>query len=186
MSDVSNKPSNHKSDFNPESKSDSFLESPEIEAADESKYLIFRLGSEIYGTPLLGVREVLEPQPAKPIPNTAEHFLGLINIRGQIIGVVDLRIRFEYPVLESPSVAFLVFETESGPIAAVVDKVEAVVRIDEAQLHKKPNIRSQVPVEFLIGATSHQNQLVTLIDLNKTLSKEDYVAIQKAKLASAV
>jgi purine-binding chemotaxis protein CheW len=168
-----------------ETRSDGFIDSPEIDQADESKYLIFRLGAEIYGTPLLGVREVLQPQQPKPIPNTAEHFLGLINNRGQIIGVVDLRVRFDYPITDLSSVAYLVFETETGPIAAVVDRVEAVVRIDESQLHKKPNIRSQVPVEFLIGASSHQDQLVTLIDLNKTLSKEDYVEIQKAKIAAA-
>jgi purine-binding chemotaxis protein CheW len=168
-----------------EPKSEGFIDSPEIESSDESKYLIFRLGAEIYGTPLLGVREVLQPQAPKPIPNTAEYFKGLINVRGQILGVVDLRIRFDYPVTSFASVAFLVFETETGPIAAIVDKVEAVVRIDESQLQKKPNIRSQVPVEFLIGASSHQGQLVTLIDLNKTLSKEDYVAIQKAKLSVA-
>lgn len=160
-------------------------EKSNFDQADEAKYLIFRLGTEIYGTPLLGVREVLQPHPPKPIPNTAPHFMGLINVRGLIMGVVDLRVRFEYPIVENPSVAFLVFETESGPIAAVVDKVEAVVKIDEGQLHKQPNIRSQVPVEFLIGASSHRGQLVTLINLNKTLSKEDYVQIQKAKLAVA-
>lgn len=157
---------------------------PEIEAHDESKYLIFRLGSEAYGTPLLGVREVLQPLKPKPIPNTAPHFKGLINIRGQILGVVDLRTRFDYAAQMEPSTAYLVFETETGPIAAIVDKVEAVVKFEESQVHKKPNIRSQVPVEFLIGASSHQGQLVTLIDLNRTLSKEDYVQIQKAKLAS--
>jgi purine-binding chemotaxis protein CheW len=157
----------------------------DLDLADESKYLLFRLGDELYGTPLLGVREVLQPQNPKAIPNTVPHFMGLINIRGQIIGVVDLRIRFEYEKLDAPTRAYLVFETETGPIAAIVDKVEAVVRIDEGQMHKKPNIRSQVPVQFLIGAANHLGTLVTLIDLNKTLSKEDYVQIQKAKLSAA-
>lgn len=156
-----------------------------FEEADESKYLIYRLGTEIYGTPLLGVREVLQPQNPKPIPNTSAYFRGLINVRGQIIGVVDLRMRFDYPANDSSTTALLVFETESGPIAAIVDKVEAVTKIDDSHLHKKPNIKSQVPVEFLIGASSHQGQLVTLIDLNRTLSNEDYVQIQKAKVDAA-
>lgn len=156
------------------------------EMVDEgSKYLLFRLDGEIYGTPLLGVREVIQPQATKAIPNTAPYFKGLINVRGQIIGVVDLRLRFEYTAIDVPSMAFLIFETEVGPIAAVVDKVEAVVKIDDDNFHKKPNIRSQVPAEFFIGATTHEDQLVTLIDLNKTLSTEDYVKIQQSKMAIA-
>lgn len=159
-------------------------ENEDIDSSDESKYLIFRLGSDAYGTPLLGVREVLEAQSAKPIPNTAPYFKGLINVRGQIIGVVDLRLRFDYPTVETPTVAYMLFETETGPFAAIVDKVEAVVRIDDVNLQKKPNIRTQIPVEYLLGATTYEGSLVTLIDLNKTLSAEDYVMIQKAKLAA--
>lgn len=149
---------------------------------DESRYLIFYLEHEIYGTPLLGVREVLEVLAAKPIPNTAAHFKGLINIRGQIIGVVDLRMRFGYPVKPHPGNAMLVFETEAGPIATIVDKVEAVVKIDESHLHRKPNIRSHVPIDYLIGASTYKGGIVTLIDLNQTLSKEDYVEINQAKM----
>lgn len=156
------------------------------ETVDEgSKYLLFRLDGEMYGTPLLGVREVIQPQATKAIPNTAPYFMGLINVRGQIIGVVDLRARFDYTAIDVPSMAFLIFETDIGPIAAIVDKVEAVIKIEEDNFHKKPNIRSQVPVEFFMGATTFEDQLVTLIDLNKTLSKEDYVKIQQSKIGVA-
>jgi purine-binding chemotaxis protein CheW len=157
----------------------------DLEQTGDSKYLIFRLGREVYGTPLLGVREVLEPQPPKPLPNTAKHFMGLINMRGQIMGVIDLRIRFDYPISQGETTAYLVFETETGPIAAIVDHVEAVANIELKDMENKPNIRSQVPIDFLIGATVHNNQLITLIDLNKTLSLEDYVEIKNAKLATA-
>ncbi len=156
----------------------------EFETGDESRYLLFKIGSDSYATPLLGVREVLETQIPKPIPNTAPHFKGLINVRGQILGVVDLRVRFNYPEVESPTNTLMLFETESGPIAAVVDRVEAVVRVDESELHKNPNIRSQIPIEYLLGATNYQGSLVTLIDLNKTLCHDDYIQIQKAKLAA--
>lgn len=156
----------------------------ENEANENSKYLVFRLGTELYGTPLLGVREVLEPLNPKPIPNTVEHFKGLINVRGQIMGVVDLRGRFGYPRESPVTLAYLIFETDAGPIAAIVDKVEAVYRFEDAQAQKKPHIRSQVPMDFLLGASTYQNQLVTLIDLNKTLSGEDYVEIKRAKMAN--
>ena len=139
------------------------IDNLEEEMIDEAKFLIFQLGTELYGTPLLGVREVLQPIRPKPIPNTVKHFLGLINVRGQILGVVDLRLRFDYEALENTAVASLVFETEAGPIAAIVDRVVAVTKIDDEHLQKKPNIRSQVPIEFLLGATNYQGNLVTLI-----------------------
>lgn len=156
-----------------------------FEDMNESRYLVFRLGTEIYGTPLLGIRELLQPQKPKAIPNTVSHFKGLINVRGQVIGVVDLRARFDYPTIDSSTVVYLLFETETGPLAAIVDKVEAVIKVDETLLQKKPNIRTQVPVEFLIGATSHNGQLITLIDFNLTLSKEDFIQIRNAKLTAA-
>lgn len=169
---------------NPNGFPDMNQEDADSENPNELRYLLFRVGADAYATPLLGVREVLETQIAKPIPNTAPHFKGLINVRGQIIGVVDLRVRFNYPEISGSTNALMLFETETGPIGAIVDRVEAVVKIDHTQVQAKPNIRSQIPVEFLLGATNYDGCLVTLIDLNKTLSHDDYVQIQKAKVAA--
>lgn len=151
---------------------------------DESRYLLFTLDGNHYGTPLLGVREVIEPQEAKTVPNTVPFFKGLINIRGQIVGLVDLRLRFGYAVGESPSQAYLVFETESGPVAAIVDKVEAVAQIEMNKIHQNPNIQSQVSMEFLFGVAQLDSRLVTLIDLKLTLSQAEYVEIRNSKLVA--
>lgn len=151
---------------------------------DDIKYLLFRLGGELYGTPLLGVREVVEPQPCKPVPNTAPYFKGVINIRGQIAGLADLRVRFGYEAEANPQQALLLFETETGPMAALVDTVEAVVRIDEKDIETRPNIRVQVPLEFLVGIASFQGRLVTLIDLRRSLGSEDIVAIRQSKIVA--
>lgn len=150
---------------------------------EESKYLLFRLDGDLYGTPLLGVREVIEPQPVKHIPNTVSYFNGLINIRGQVVGALDLRLRLNYPTADGRKRALLVFETETGTVAALVDLVEAVIEVEEKDLHKKPNVRSHVPLEYLIGVTTYQGQLVTLIDLNRTFSQEDLVEVRRGKLA---
>lgn len=161
-----------------------FEDPSDEESPEEVRYLLFRLGGELYGTPLLGVREVVEPQPCKPVPNTAPHFKGVINVRGRIVGLADLRIRFGYEPVASPQLALLLFETESGPIAAVVDAVETVLRIDEKDIETRPNIRAQVPTEFLIGIANLQGRLVTLIDLGRSLVAEDIVAIRQSKLVA--
>lgn len=155
------------------------------EEKEECRYLLFRLNNELYGTPLLGVREVVQPQKPQYVPNTVPHFKGLINVRGQVVGLVDLRSRFGYPMVETPKQALLVFETDSGPIAVTVDQVEAVTRVEDQEIHKKPNIQSQVPMEFLIGVTHYQNRMVTLIDLRKTFSQEEYTKVGQGKLMAA-
>lgn len=152
------------------------------EEQDIAKYLVFRLNQELYATPLLGVREVVEPQAPKPIPNTAKYFLGLINIRGQIIGLVDLRIKLGYQHRDQEHQALLVFDSDSGPVAAMVDSVEAVLSFEPTSIHKNPNVRSQVPTEFLVGIAKHNEELVTIIDLNKCLASDDYVAITGSKM----
>ena len=138
---------------------------------EECRYLLFKLGKELYGTPLLGVREVVEPQEPKPVPNTVGYFLGVINIRGQIVGVIDLRNRFGHKVEKGPENALMVFNTDAGPMAAWVDQVEAVVRLSDDRIDKKPNVKTSVPPEFMLGIAHEGERLVTLVDLNKALGK---------------
>jgi purine-binding chemotaxis protein CheW len=152
------------------------------EEEDNQRYLLFRLGEELYGSPILGIREVVEPQEPKPIPNTVPYFLGVINIRGEIVGVIDLRIRFNHQVTRAQHNAMIVFETEAGPLAALVDKVEAVSQIADDAIEKKPNIKAAVEVEYLIGVSKGTERMATLIDLNRALSAEELRVIRSARV----
>lgn len=140
----------------------------------ENKFLLFRLGDELYGTPLLGVREVVEPQAPKPIPNTAKHFSGVINIRGEIVGVIDLRTRFNHKAEERPHMALMVFKTDGGPMAGLVDKVESVINFSEKDIERNPNIGIEVHREALIGIGKHNKRLITLLDLHKILQAHSF------------
>jgi purine-binding chemotaxis protein CheW len=149
------------------------------ESTDEQrKYLLFHIGEEIYGTPLLDVREVIEPQPAKPIPNTFEYFTGVINIRGEIVGVLDLRVRFGYPAEYTKTTSLMVFNTRGGPMAAVVDRVEAVVQLPESAVECNPNVQTNIPQQYLIGIAKNGDRLVSLIDLNEILSVQEVASLQ--------
>lgn len=151
---------------------------------DEARYLLFRVGEEVYGTPLLGVREVVEPQVCKKIPNTVPYFKGLINIRGEIVGVIDLRTRFQQTV-DDEGTALIVFDTEAGAVGALVDQVDSVMSIKENIIDRNPNISSAVPMEFLIGIAKLDEQLVSLIDLNKTLGNEELSQLRGSKMSAA-
>lgn len=140
---------------------------------DDARFLLFKVGAELYGTPLLGIREVVEPQEPKPIPNTVSFFSGVINLRGQVVGVVDLRKRFGCEVTRHPGMALMVFETESGPLAALVDEIECVIQFAPKAIDTKPMVRSNVQSDYLLGIGNQDGRLVSLIDLNKILGDED-------------
>lgn len=135
----------------------------------ENKFLIFTVGEELFGTPLLAVREVVEIQKIKEIPNTVNYFLGVINIRGEIVGVCDLRIRFDQPITKSSSQAMIVFESAVGPIAAIVDKIDSVNSIAEEHIDRSPTIKSSIPLEYLLGIGRLNNSLITLITFNDAI-----------------
>ena len=147
---------------------------------DDARYLLFKVGGELYGTPLLGIREVVEPQDAKPLPNTAPFFSGVINIRGQVVGVVDLRKRCE--VKKHNRMALMVFDTESGPLAALVDEIEGVVQIPPAQIESKPAVRCHVSVNYLLGIGNQEGRLISLIDLNRVLGSEELKAVSSERV----
>ena len=143
---------------------------------DDARFLLFRVGGQLYGTPLLGIREVVEPQEPKPIPNTVSFFCGVINLRGQVVGVIDLRTRFGCEASRLPRMALMIFATESGPLGALVDEIECVVKIPPEKIESKAVIRTQVPADYFIGIGNQDGRLISLIDLNKILGTEELKA----------
>lgn len=149
---------------------------------NKDKYLLFRVGDELFGVPLMGVREVVEPQKIKPIPNTVEHFSGVINIRGEIVGVIDLRIRFNQPLEDNPLMAMIIFESAVGPMGAIVDEVDSVAVITDDMIDINPNVSSDFSLEFLIGIGKIKEKLITIVNLNEVLGAETLNSLRRTKL----
>ena len=142
---------------------------------NEDRFLLFWIGSELYGTPLLDVREVVEYQEPKFMPNMVNHFAGVINIRGSIVGVADLRKKFGQKTDVSRFTAFLVCDTEQGPLAATVDRVESVVSIASQDLERKPPVVTQIDSGYLLGIAKIKDRLATIIELQKTMSEDQLI-----------
>lgn len=132
---------------------------------EDDRYLIFRIHESLYGTPLLRVREVVERYSPKPIPNAPDFFAGVVNIRGEIVGVIDLRVRFGYPRGTDPSQALIVMSTNSGPMSCLVDQVESVIILNKKEIEKKANTSVGLKDETIIGIAKKDNKLIILIDL---------------------
>lgn len=157
---------------------------PTEDHIEPERYLLFRLENEIFGTPLLGVREVVQYQEPKIIPNTIKSYLGVINIRGEIVGVFDLRVRFGFKLNSNRDAALMVFDTDAGPIAALSDGMEGVVTIDENTIDRKPRFESALPLNFLLGIANMAGKLITLIDLAQVLDAADVTAMRNEQKSS--
>lgn len=161
-------------------KSNHQVNDDDFEDTSENRYLIFNLREEQYATPLLGVREIIEPQEFKPLPNTMPFFLGVINLRGQIVGLIDLRLRFGLPAETHENMALIVFDTPSGPLAALVDHVTSVQTIEENNIERQPNVKSRIPSSYLIGIAKAGDRLVAVLDLQKILSTDELLNTRNA------
>lgn len=148
---------------------------------DEAKHLVFRLADELYATPLSSIREITKMQHVKPVPFMAPCFRGILNLRGQIISVVDLRLKFDMPCPEPNSGLLIVVDTDNGPIATIVDDVVSVNDFDQDSIETNLALKTKVPVEFFTGVGHLGERLVNIIEIGKTLSNEDFAIVRRMK-----
>ncbi len=134
-----------------------------------NKYLIYQMGEELFASSLIEVREVIEFHAPKPIPNAAPHHKGVINIRGEIMGVVDLREKLGLVGSDHP-LCQLVVVTEKGVLAAIVDKVHSVAVINDSEIDRKATAKGSANSPFLTGVAKHEGQLLTLLSLTDALA----------------
>lgn len=140
----------------------------------EDRYLVFKMGAELYGVPLLQVMEVIKtPKPVK-VPHTITHFKGIINLRGQIVSIIDLRtclgVRSQ---MEMGSFALLI-PCGQGEVGAIIDEIVKVQLYTQAQITINPPIQTRILAQHILGIARDGDDLVQLIDLNALLSQQDY------------
>lgn len=149
--------------------------------AQPGKYLTFRLASETYGLPVLTVREIIRLCPVTPVANMPPHVRGVINLRGRVIPIVDLRVRFGLPVPEDHDrTCIIVAQVASStggvrPYAIVVDGVEEVAAYGEADIAPPPDFGGAVDTRFITGLARREVGVTTLIDL-ETIAASDVMA----------
>jgi purine-binding chemotaxis protein CheW len=131
------------------------------------KFLVYQLGAEYFATALIEIRGVVEFHAAKPIPHTVPYYKGVINIRGEIIGVIDLRERLGLHGTDTPACQ-LIFESEAGPLAASVDKVISVSVLSEADIDRKASTEaSEGERPYFQGVAKLDGKILTLVSLRQ-------------------
>ncbi|MBM3383155.1 MAG: purine-binding chemotaxis protein CheW [Betaproteobacteria bacterium] len=139
----------------------------EIKATE--KFLLFRFQGELYGTVLNAVREVVPFQTPRAVPNTKKNFLGIVNLRGEIVSVIDLRLWFtdeKQNARRSTSRALVVVESSAGVVGVAVDQIEGVCQLDKNEIESPTGMPGEIAAGGMVGIGKFRQGLATLLDLN--------------------
>lgn len=145
-----------------------------------NKYICFNLGIEKYAIPLLTVKEVIRVPKITPVPQTAQHFLGIMNLRGQVISIMDLRKKLNLKELNSQETTVMILNFGQNQLGVMVDCVNYVVSLLDSEISEKPVVQSQNNTDYIVGVYRKDNELILILDIAKALSVEELQQIGTA------
>ncbi len=135
----------------------------------------FTLEHEIYGINVMQVQEVLREVEVAPVPGAPNYILGIINLRGNVVSVIDARTRFGLPVKDSDDMTrIIVIEVQQQIIGILVDSVAEVVDVKSDEIDSAPNVGNSESSKYIDGVVSRGDMLLILVDLNKLLSDSEW------------
>lgn len=155
--------------------------------ADHSQqYLTFYIRDEQFGLPLSSTREVIEYGSVTCVPLMPEFLSGVINLRGEVVPVIDLAIRLGRPALEihrRTCVIIVEIEAEGQQLTLglLADAVSEVSEFDLVDIEQAPSFGAKIRADFIAGIAKHQNQFIVLLDAEKTLSAKELAALVEEK-----
>ncbi len=152
----------------------------EEENSELQRFLEFSLGEEDYAIPLLSVREVISVPETTPIPKAPSHFLGIMNLRGQVISVVDMRTKLKIKGRENNSEeSVIIVDLDGMNLGIVVDSINKVLAFSLKEINEVPEIETQVNAEYIYGVYRKEHSLTVLLNVAKVLDIKDVNAMKK-------
>ena len=160
---------------------DTSLTTPDEKALrQEVQLACFRIGSELYAIDIMRIKEIIRPQKLTPIPKAPSFIEGVINLRGVVIPVADLRKRFDQPISEANRKNRIVVCSLSGRIIGLmVDEVTEVKRFGRQEIAPAPQFIDGPEAHYFLGVARRDEDLIMLIDLEKVLSSDEKIELQK-------
>jgi purine-binding chemotaxis protein CheW len=151
----------------------------------EGKYLTFSLAREEYGIGILKVKEIIGMMPITTVPRTPPFIKGVINLRGKVIPVVDLRLKFgieEMGYTERTCIIVVEIASQAGSVLTgiVVDSVSEVLNIKGADIEETPNFGAKFDTDYILGMAKITGGVKILLDIDKVLSAEEITILDKA------
>lgn len=151
--------------------------------SESLRFLSFSLNSEQYALPLLKVKEVIAVTETTPVPYSPPYFKGIMNLRGQVISVIDLRMKLKMAKIENGAeTAIIILDLAPLSLGVIVDSVESVLATTKEEIQPAPDVGTR-ETAYITGVTRKDNRLVLILDIEKTLSVDDLRAM-KAQAAA--
>lgn len=148
------------------------------------KYLTFKLADEEYGLEILKVQEIIQMQAVTKVPRTPDYVRGVINLRGKVIPVVDLRIKFRFSECEdTEKTCIIVVQVTNDAnmiiMGIIIDEVKEVLDIDADNIEETPSFGASIDTEFILGMGKIENSVKILLDIDRVLSNDELFALKE-------
>jgi len=139
------------------------------------QFVTFRLEDEIYGINVMQVQEVLRITEIAPVPGAPNYVLGIINLRGSVVTVIDTRTRFGLMATEvDDDSRIVIIESEKQVVGILVDSVAEVVELRQSEIDSAPNVGNDESSRYIQGVASKGPDLLIVVDLNKLLTEDEW------------
>ena len=152
---------------------------------ENRQYLTFKLHEEIFGVDVAQVKEILDYIKITKVPQTPDFMCGVINLRGSVVPVVDMNIKFGLPKTEKTvNTCIVVVEVEvestTTVIGALVDSVQEVFEIEAENIEPAPRIGTKLKTEFIKGMGKHDDEFIIILDIDKIFSTDELELVQSS------
>ena len=138
----------------------------------------FRLKDERYGINVMQVQEVLRVSEIAPVPGAPPYVLGIINLRGNVVTVIDTRSRFGLPPVEMDDASrIVIIECDQQVVGILVDSVAEVVELRFSDIDTAPNVGNEENSRYIQGVVTRDDDLLIVVDLNKLLTNEEWAEV---------
>jgi len=154
-------------------------------AVESGQYLTFKLGEEIYAANISRIREVLEFSSITHVPRTPDFVRGVINLRGGVVPVIDLRLKFGLSKTEKTLdtcviILEIVIDGERTVLGALADSVQEVIDLEAEQIEPAPRLGTRLRTDFIRGMGKRDGQFIIILNIDRVFSSEELALVQEA------
>ena len=142
------------------------------------QWVTFRLDNETYGINVMQVQEVLRHTDIAPVPGAPSYVMGIINLRGNVVTVIDTRLRFGLPSAPvTDNSRIVIIEADKQVVGILVDSVAEVVYLRQSEIETAPNVGTDESAKFIQGVCNKNNELLILVDLEKMMTEDEWAEL---------
>ncbi len=157
--------------------------------SEPTQYLTFKLQEELYAVDVANIREILDFTTVTKVPNTPDFMRGVINLRGSVVPVIDMRLKFGLPETEKTVDTCVVvmeisLDGQAVILGSLADAVQEVLEIEPDQIEPAPKIGTRLKTEFIRGMGKHDDKFIMILDIDKIFSFEEIDALQDESVSN--